>query len=234
MSMSKGAEKDSARREPASERASSLPYIIGFVLSLCFTIIPYNMVTGHLAAGTVLLGVILAIAALQMVVQILFFLHLGRERKPRWQLYFFVGTIIGVLTVVVGSIFIMAHLNHNMNPMDMTEKLTQDEGIAQVEGTSTGACQVIHAEHQIAVTNGVANPIHTDAHRCDALIFMTGDDTSHVIAFGTRPELVPYAGQDDLPVSKEHSQMLILSQTGSYNFYDNLNPLTTGSFTVKP
>lgn len=225
-------EDESDLNNQAGERATPVPYIAGFILSLCFTFIPYNLVTNHLLTGSVLLALVLGIAVIQMIVQVVFFLHLGRERKPRWQLYFFGGTIFGVITVVVGSIFIMAHLNHNMDPSEISQKLSQDEGISQVEGTQTGACQTVNAEHVVTINNGVVSPAHIDAHYCDALIFTTEDNVQREIAFGPHPQHVPYAGQDELSISKGHSQMLMLSQTGSYSFHDHLAPQVEGNFTV--
>lgn len=209
-------------------------YIVGFALSLLFTIIPYTMVVNKMVSGNGLLALILGIAVLQMIIQIVFFLHLGRERKPRWQLYFLIGTVVGILTVVGGSIFIMQHLRHNMSPAETIQKLTQDEGISQVEGTKTGVCQVVHTEHTVTIRNGVVSPLHVDAHSCDALILTSDDSVTRDITFGPSPQHVPYAGQDELKISRGHGQMVILSQTGTYLFHDRLDPAVSGSFTVAP
>jgi cytochrome o ubiquinol oxidase operon protein cyoD len=217
---------------PSKDRGTSEPYIVGFILSLLFTIIPYVMVVNKLVTGHALLGLILGIAVIQMIIQIVFFLHLGRERKPRWQLYFFGGTVIGILTVVGGSVFIMSHLHSNMSPIEVTQKLTQDEGISQIEGAQTGACQEIHTEFTVTIKNGVFSPAHVDAQKCDALVFTSVDDSSHQIAFGTQPDDLAYAGQKDISITKEHGQLLILSQPGSYQYYDYLHPDIVGSFIV--
>lgn len=214
------------------EHGTTESYVVGFILSLLFTIIPYLMVVNKLLTGKALLATIVAIAVVQMVIQVVFFLHLGRERKPRWQLYFFAGTIVGIVTVVGGSIFIMAHLHANMNPSQLTQKLAQDEGIAQVSGQTTGACQEIRTEHTVIIKDGVATPLHVDAGHCDAIIFTNDDDVARDVSFGAYPQQLPYAGQADLSLAKGKSQMLILSQAGSYQFNDHLHPELAGTFTV--
>lgn len=50
----------------------------------------------------------------QFVVQLVYFLHLGTEQKPRWKLLVFWFMIVVVLIVVVGSLWIMYNLNYNM------------------------------------------------------------------------------------------------------------------------
>lgn len=221
-----------ASANPQREHGTTESYVVGFILSLLFTIIPYLLVTNKVQGGRILLVTILAVAVLQMIIQVVFFLHLGRERNPRWQLYFFVGTVVGILTVVGGSVFIMAHLHANMNPTELTQKLAQDEGIAQVSGKSTGACQEIHTEHTVIIKNGISTPAHVDASRCDAIIFTNDDDSTRDISFGAYPQQLPYAGQADFSLGENKSQMVTLSHSGSFQFNDHLHPDLAGTFTV--
>jgi cytochrome o ubiquinol oxidase operon protein cyoD len=76
----------------------------------------YIAVTLHLFRGTALLVSIFALAFTQLSVQLLFFLHLGREKNPRWNTFFLLSTLGVVLVVVVASIWIMNNLNYNMSP----------------------------------------------------------------------------------------------------------------------
>jgi cytochrome o ubiquinol oxidase subunit IV len=104
-------------------------YIIGFLLSLIFTLIPYYLVVYHLLEKDLLIATILGFALLQLLVQLIFFLHLGREKAPRWNLIMLTLTFGTILLVVVGSIWIMHHLNQNMMPHTMEKFLIEDEGI---------------------------------------------------------------------------------------------------------
>lgn len=108
---------------------SITPYVIGFLLSIVITLISYIVVTNHIVENTMLIVVILSLAMLQLIVQLLFFLHLGQEEKPRWNLIFFVATVGMMLLVIIGSIWIMDHLNYNMMPQQMNKVLLQDEGM---------------------------------------------------------------------------------------------------------
>jgi cytochrome o ubiquinol oxidase operon protein cyoD len=221
-------------RGEAREHGTMTSYVIGFLLSLVFTAIPYYMVVHHTVSGTVLLGTILGFAFLQMAVQIFFFLHLGRGPKPLYNVGFFAGTFGAILVVVVGSVFIMSHLHHNMTPADKTIKLAEDEGIYQVSGAKTGACQGVHANHKVTINDGIASPGHIEAQLCDTLTFIREDDVAREIAFGPHPEHRTYAGETELILRKGRGKTITLGQTGMYQFHDHLHPETAGSFTVTP
>jgi cytochrome o ubiquinol oxidase subunit IV len=209
-------------------------YVIGFVLSLVFTIIPYYLVTGHVLTGTVLFGTIMAFALVQAAIQLLFFLHLGRERNPRWQSIFLLITIGGLFVVTVGTSWILFHLHANMTPTQQEIRAIEDEGIAQVGGQTTGACEGAYTLFKVTVTNGIAIPGHTAAKRCDRIEFTNEDNSSLNIEFGPTGHSEVYGGEQNLPVIKGLPQTLILDQLGTHLFHDQLHAATTGDFTVAP
>lgn len=90
-------------------------FTIGFTLSLILTLAAYLAVVDDIFSGWVLLTVILIIAVIQFAVQLIFFLSLGQEAKPRWKLVIFVSTLGLVLIIMLGSLWIMNHLNYNMS-----------------------------------------------------------------------------------------------------------------------
>jgi len=97
-------------------------YIIGFVGSLLLTLVAYFLVTNNMVGGLTLLLILGGLALVQMIVQLVYFLHLGDEARPRYKLASFVF-MAGILAiVVVGSIWIMNNLNANMMDMTPTEK----------------------------------------------------------------------------------------------------------------
>ncbi len=101
-------------------------YVTGFVLSLVLTGVAYVSVVYHLFSIEVLLPLIIGLAVIQFVVQVIFFLHLGRERKPRWQLVTFLFMLLVLFILVIGSLWIMNNLNyHASSPTD----IMNDEGI---------------------------------------------------------------------------------------------------------
>ena len=93
--------------------ASIKPVIIGFILSVVLTFAAYRIVMHtHLPVHTLHVAVfIMAIA--QGLIQLIFFLHLGLESKPRWNLLTFFLTLIITVILVWGSAWIMKHLRYN-------------------------------------------------------------------------------------------------------------------------
>jgi cytochrome o ubiquinol oxidase subunit IV len=214
------------------EHLSAKPYVIGFIFSLILTIIPYYLVVNQNITGTNLLVVILGFALMQMVVQVTFFLHIGRGPKPNWNLFFFASTFGIILVVVGGSIIIIDNLHYNMASTEKVKKLINDEGIHQVSGTVTGACKEFYDNHKITIRDGQVNPTNTDAKLCDTLTFINEDDQAREITFGTHPDHGAYAGEYELTVRKGRSKTVPLSELGSYQFHDHLQAETAGSFTV--
>ena len=89
-------------------------YSAGFVLSVILTLLAFWVVTAKVYSPAFTVGVIVTLAIIQLFVQLIFFLHLGDEAKPRWRLVT-LGFGIGVVVIVVfGSLWIMDHLNYNM------------------------------------------------------------------------------------------------------------------------
>lgn len=99
-------------------------YITGFVLSIVLTVVAYILVVEHVSSGhttfthTFLIATVVVLAIAQLFVQVYFFLHLGREHRPRWNTIFFLLTALITAVVVGGSLWIMYHLNHNMMMLD--------------------------------------------------------------------------------------------------------------------
>lgn len=223
---------NSASKHHKPRHGSERSYIIGFVLSLIFTFIPYYLVVNHVITGNVLFGTILGIGVIQMIIQVVFFLHLGRERKPRWQLWFLMGTVVAILVVVGGSWFILRHLHHNMSPTEIAKTLAENEGIAQVNGKPTGACQGAYTLHKVTIRDGVVIPKNTIARYCDRLVLINDDGDNLEIAFGEHNHHTPYNGVTEFELSDRRPETIILSQTGTYRFHDHDNPSTFGFFTV--
>lgn len=212
-------------------------YITGFILSLVFTFIPYYLVMNHMLSGNVLIATIITFGLLQAMVQIFFFLHLGREKKPYWQSSFLVATVGAIFVVVVGSMWIMGHLHANMTPVtsvDEAKKLIEDEGIGEIAGVKTGACEGHHQNHKVMIEHGQLSPYQTTAHKCDTLTFINKDSAVREMAFGTHPHHGVYAGMFDVLVSTNRPKSIVLSELGTYNFHDHFDEDVAGVFTVTP
>ena len=119
-----------ANKEVLTHHGTLVTYSIGFVLSLMLTITAYLAVTKQLFTGDALLVVIIGLAIAQLLAQLLFFLHLGDEMKPRWKLvvFWFMLVVLGIL--VFGSLWIMQNLDYNMmNGHELDTYIIRDEGM---------------------------------------------------------------------------------------------------------
>lgn len=220
--------------KPRTEPDETKSYVIGFLLSLVLTAIPSYLVINRSFSNSVLLAAILGIAVLQMIVQIFFFLHLGRGPKPFYNVIFFISTVVVILIVVGGSIFIMNNLHYNMSPADTSKKLIEKEGIYQITGEKTGACQGVRPNHKITIRDDKVTPIYLEAQRCDTLTFVNEAGEARKLSFGAHPQDQTYAGEDELEVRKGRNKIITLTEEGTYLFHDHTNSVVAGSFSVKP
>lgn len=103
-------------------------YGIGFLIALGIIYVAYFSTTQHLFTPAVLAVVLLACAILQLTVQLVVFLHLGKsERTPKWKSWSFVYMLVIVLIFVGCSLWIMDRLNYNMgmSPEQMTKYMIE-------------------------------------------------------------------------------------------------------------
>ena len=91
-------------------------YIVGFVLSVILTAIPFALVMAHAAPAAILIPSVIAIGAVQIVVHLVYFLHMNRSSSQLWNNAAFIFAVIVVGILIVGSLWIMYHLNLNMMP----------------------------------------------------------------------------------------------------------------------
>lgn len=109
-------------------------YSVGLILALALTVAAFSLVFGHLYAtpgvlpAALLIPAILVLAMAQLVVQLVFFLHLGQGKESRWDAALFGFTFFGIAVVVLASIWIMNHLNYNMTPQEMIKYVTDQSG----------------------------------------------------------------------------------------------------------
>lgn len=101
-------------------------YVKGFILSVILTAIPFWLVMGEvLPSPTTTTLVILAFAAVQIVVHMVYFLHLNSKAEGGWTMLSLIFTVVLLVIMLVGSIWVMFHLNANMMNMP-THETTQN------------------------------------------------------------------------------------------------------------
>ncbi|MBE1159222.1 cytochrome o ubiquinol oxidase subunit IV [Dyella acidiphila] len=97
-------------------------YLRGFMLAAILTIIPFSLVmTGAFAKSGPADALILFLAAIQIVVHMVYFLHMNTKSEGGWNMLALVFTIVLVVITLSGSIWIMFHLNDNMMPAAMQD-----------------------------------------------------------------------------------------------------------------
>jgi len=92
------------------------PQYLGFVLSLILVLASYRIVTHYHLSSTALILTLFGLVILQALLQLVFFLHLGLESKPHWNLVTFLFTVLVVVVIVGGTLWIMYNLNYNLMP----------------------------------------------------------------------------------------------------------------------
>jgi cytochrome o ubiquinol oxidase subunit IV len=100
-------------------------YLSGFILSVFFSILAFVFVMQGLLTGTALIAALILLAVVQAWVQLTFFLHLGQSSW--WSKIVLFSTMSIIFILVVGSLWIMNHLNYNHSMTD--QEIMHEEGI---------------------------------------------------------------------------------------------------------
>ena len=92
-------------------------YLTGFVLSVILTAVPFWMVmTKFFTNPAVTAFVVLGIGAVQIVVHMVYFLHMNGKVEGGWSMLALLFTLVLVVIALSGSMWVMYHLDHNMMP----------------------------------------------------------------------------------------------------------------------
>lgn len=115
--------------EHRAETLSLGKYITGFLLSVTLTVLAYMLATRSSGSNTLVIGTISGLAVLQLLVQLLFFLHIGDERRPRWKLGV-LGLMLGfAIILVAGSLWVMHNLNYRMTPQQIDQYMRSQDSL---------------------------------------------------------------------------------------------------------
>jgi cytochrome o ubiquinol oxidase operon protein cyoD len=108
---------DDVHDDDGIPHVSAREYLNGFVLSVVLTAIPFALVmTETFSNSTLAAVVILLFAAVQIVVHMIYFLHMNTKSEGGWNLLALLFTAVLVIIVLSGSLWVMHHLNSNMMP----------------------------------------------------------------------------------------------------------------------
>jgi len=113
---------DHAEHGHGASHGTLKSYLTGFALSVVLTAIPFWLVMGHVLDSKLATSLtVMAFAAVQVVVHMVYFLHLDSKSENGWTMLALIFTLILVVIVLSGSLWVMYHLNANMMPGDMSQ-----------------------------------------------------------------------------------------------------------------
>jgi cytochrome o ubiquinol oxidase subunit IV len=99
-------------------------YAIGFLLSVVLTAVPFWLVMNRVLPTSGLTAfVVLAFAIVQIVVHMVFFLHMNTKSEGGWNMLALIFTTVLVAIMLAGSMWVMHHLNTNMMPSMTTHDM---------------------------------------------------------------------------------------------------------------
>jgi cytochrome o ubiquinol oxidase operon protein cyoD len=102
----------------AHAHGSRKTYLTGFALSVLLTAVPFFLVmTGVLGSRLATSLSIMALAVAQIVVHMIYFLHMDAKAEGGWNLMALIFTIVLVAIALSGSLWVMYHLTTNMMPV---------------------------------------------------------------------------------------------------------------------
>lgn len=93
---------------------SAKEYINGLIYSVLLTAIPFFLVMANIGSTQFIVAAIMICAAAQILVQLVFFLHMNTSSAQIWNTSSAVFVVVIVAIILLGSLWIMEHLNHNM------------------------------------------------------------------------------------------------------------------------
>jgi cytochrome o ubiquinol oxidase operon protein cyoD len=103
-------------------------YMTGFVLAVVLTIIPFYAVMARpIESPGYTAAVVLVCAFAQILVHMVYFLHMTPKAEDGWLLLSTIFTIVLVVITLAGSLWIVFHLNRNMMPgADAVHEMQQE------------------------------------------------------------------------------------------------------------
>ena len=89
-------------------------YMIGFVLSVILTAIPFGLVMYPSLPKDLTVMIVVALAVIQVVVHLVYFLHMDRSKEQRSNVTTFLFTVLVIALLVGLSLWIMFSIHTSM------------------------------------------------------------------------------------------------------------------------
>lgn len=98
-------------------------HTIGFGLAVLLTVASFGLAATHLLTPASLVAALVVLAIGQMLVHLIFFLHITTAPAHGTNILAIVLTLLIITLVVIGSLWIMSQLNSHMMPMDQLMRM---------------------------------------------------------------------------------------------------------------
>ena len=105
---------DSHTSYGGASHGSVKSYVIGLILSIILTVVAFGMVMSGAFSPLATVIVIIGAAVLQLLVQLIMFLHMNTKSDEGWNFMSFVFTVKILVLVIGGSLWIMHNLHITM------------------------------------------------------------------------------------------------------------------------
>lgn len=103
------------RTSPESYTITARPYVVGFVVALVLTAVPFGVVATRALAPVPTFTIIATAAIAQIVIHLRYFLHIGFRKSSRERLITLTFAFVLLVLMVGGSIWIMFDLHARMH-----------------------------------------------------------------------------------------------------------------------
>ncbi|MCH9633393.1 MAG: Cytochrome bo(3) ubiquinol oxidase subunit 4 [Chlamydiae bacterium] len=90
--------------------------IWGYILSGLLIFTAYFLTIKCQISYWPLIFLVIGLASLQTIIQLVTFIHLGMESKPKWGIMTSLFTLIVLVIVFGGTLWIMKNLSYNLKP----------------------------------------------------------------------------------------------------------------------
>lgn len=92
-------------------------YVKGFILAVILTAIPFYLVMNNVITDrTTAVAVLGLFAVIQVLVHMVYFLHMNGKIQGGWTMLSTIFTVIFLAIAISGTLWVMFHMNTNMMP----------------------------------------------------------------------------------------------------------------------
>ena len=103
-----------ANQHQHDDHGSTKQYVIGFIISIVLTVLPFFLVMNGGFPKALTVGVLALAMLAQVWVQLVWFLHMKRTDEQRWHITSFWYTFMTIAILFIGSVWILYHLHNHM------------------------------------------------------------------------------------------------------------------------